>query len=130
MSRTTPAVRVLLVAAAAAAVVWLALGYGASRDEARGTALASKPGRLADSVSALRNARAHNHDTAPLVLEAQAEIFAKHPGRAIPLLDTVVRREPANVQAWGLLADAADHADPVRAAAARARVLALSPPVG
>lgn len=43
--------------------------------------------------------------------------------------ESVVRREPENLEAWALLARVAERYDPARAAAARARVRRLAPPV-
>jgi hypothetical protein len=43
--------------------------------------------------------------------------------------ESVVRREPQNLEAWALLARAAERYDPALAATARARVRKLAPPV-
>jgi hypothetical protein len=43
--------------------------------------------------------------------------------------ESVVRREPQNLEAWALLARAAERYDPARAAEARARTRRLAPPV-
>jgi Flp pilus assembly protein TadD len=127
------AVRVGLVVVAVAAVVWLALGLRASRLEARGIALAGlhpTPASIAASQRALIDAEANNADTRPLVLQGELFIFAGQPGRALPPLEEVVRREPQNFEAWRLLANAATAAgNRALAAHARGRALALSPPV-
>jgi hypothetical protein len=123
-----PALRMLLAGLCVPIVVWLVLGYGAAHHEVRGTALAPEPGRLEAAITQLRDARAHNHDTTPLLLEAQAYVIAHRNATAVPLLRRVVDREPANVAAWGLLAIATrDSGDTAGAAAARAEVARLSP---
>jgi predicted Zn-dependent protease len=125
--------RVGLVVVAAAAIVWLGLGLRASRLEARGIALATSnpsPAGVAAARKALIDAESNNADTRPLVLQGELFIFARQPRRAIGPLQEVVRREPANFDAWRLLANAATAAgDRALAARARARTLALSPPV-
>jgi predicted Zn-dependent protease len=127
------AVRVGLVVVAVAAIVWLGLGLRASRLEAHGIALAGAhptPASIASSQRALIDAEANSADTRPLLLQGELFIFAAQPRRAIPPLEEVVRREPENFEAWRLLANAATAAgDRALAAHARARALALSPPV-
>jgi hypothetical protein len=128
------AVRVALVAVAAAAVVWLALGLRASRLEARAVKLATAakpaPQLIARTRALLRQAQENNADTRPVLLEGELYIFASRPRQALGPLTEVVRREPENFEAWRLLAGAAQVArDPGLAARARARALALSPPV-
>lgn len=125
MPRSDAPARLVLLLASAGLTLWLALGLSASRHEARGISLASE-GRLPGAIAAVRDARAHNHDTRPLVLEAQADIFARRGARALPLLDKVVRREPENLQAWRLIAEVAPAA---RAAEARRHVAELNPPL-
>jgi predicted Zn-dependent protease len=127
------AVRAALVAVAAAAIVWLALGLRASRLEARAVKLATgakpTPALIATSRDLLRRARANNADTRPVLLEGELYIFAHRPRQALGPLLEVVRREPENFEAWRLLAGAARAAGARDLAArARARALVLSPP--
>jgi Flp pilus assembly protein TadD len=127
----TVAVRVGLVIVAAAAIVWLALGFRASRLEARGIDLATRPKPLvAPSLRALIDAEANNADSRPFLLQGELFIFAGQPRRAIAPLEEVVRREPQNFEGWRLLANAAaSSGDKGLAARAAARATALSPPV-
>jgi predicted Zn-dependent protease len=127
----TLAVRIGLVVVAVAAMVWLALGFRASRYEARGIDLATRPKPLvAPSLRALIDAEANNADTRPVLLQGELFIFAGQPRRAIAPLEEVVRREPENFEGWRLLANAATASgDKGLAARAGARATALSPPV-
>jgi predicted Zn-dependent protease len=127
----TVALRIGLAVVAAAAIVWLALGFRASRLEARGIDLATRPKPLvAPSLRALIDAEANNADSRPILLQGELFIFAGQPRRAIAPLEEVVRREPENFEGWRLLANAAAASgDKGLAARASARATALSPPV-
>jgi len=127
----TVAVRIGLAVVAAAAIVWLALGFRASRFEARGIDLATRPKPLvAPSLRALIDAEANNADSRPILLKGELFIFAGQPRRAIAPLEEVVRREPENFEGWRLLANAAAASgDKGLAARAGAHATALSPPV-
>jgi predicted Zn-dependent protease len=126
----TLAVRIGLVAVAAAAVAWLGLGLRASRLEARGIALAKAKPDLSASLKTLKDAEANNADSQPVLLQGELLLFAGQPGRAITPLMEVVRREPDNFEAWRLLAQAAaSTGNRVLQASAQRRAVALSPPV-
>jgi len=125
------AARSVLVLLAAAAALWLAAGLRAAREESRAIALVradAGPGELARSASLLRSAAAHSPSTRPELRLAQLLALEGRPAAARPVLEAIVRREPENADAWRLLALVTARADPPRAAAARARALALSPP--
>jgi predicted Zn-dependent protease len=128
------AIRVGLVAVAVAAMVWLALGLRASRLEERGIALATSsranPAVVAEARRALIDAQENNADTHPLFLLGQLYIFTRRPDLAIAPLEEVVRREPENHDAWAALTLAAEASgNRPLAQRARARTLALAPPV-
>jgi hypothetical protein len=127
------AIRAGLAIVAVAAVVYLALGYRAAHDEARGIALViphPPPAVIAASQQALKEAEQNNADTRPLMLQGELFIFARQPRRAIAPLLEVVRREPENFEGWRLLANAAASSHmPALARKAQAETLRLSPPV-
>ncbi len=125
-----------LAAAAVAAIIWLAVGLQASRQESRAVELASprdgqppSAARIDEARRLLRDAGRKTAGTAAQILEAQLEAFADRPESAVVILQGVVRDEPKNYEAWLLLARTARSVDPVLAARARARLAVLSPPV-
>ena len=127
------AIRVGLAALCAAAVVWFAVLVHAVALRDDGQAIANHdPSRLsaaqvARSLSLLQRARAHTPDTEPILDEAALLVRLGRQRQAAPLLETIVRREPENVQAWAVLALATQRLDPARAAQARARTAQLAP---
>lgn len=133
MSAGTIALRVALVTVAAAAIIWLALGLRASHLEERGIALVtghSDPASVAEARRSLIDAQANNADSRPLFLLGELYVFTHRPNLAIAPLEEVVRREPENHDAWSILANAAEASgNKPLAARARARTLALAPPV-
>jgi predicted Zn-dependent protease len=133
VTRALP-VRIGLVVAAVAAVVWLGLGLRASRFEAQGIALATNhkptPRIVAEARKDLLDAEANNADTRPFLLQGELFIFAGQPQRAIAPLLRVVGHEPKNFEGWRLLANAADAAHhPALAARANRQASILSPAV-
>jgi predicted Zn-dependent protease len=131
----TIALRALLIAVAALAGLWFVQGLGPVRDQKAGlAAVTAKDGRTAQERAArgyrlLEDAAAHTRSSAPELNLAQLDVFTKQPAKALPRLRAVVAREPENYEAWVLLAQTARTLDPATAARARARALALSPPV-
>jgi predicted Zn-dependent protease len=120
--------RVAVAALAVAVLAWLGLMERNAALEARGVAAAGRlttPGNGARAEDSLRAARVLNPDTAPDVSRA---ILYRAQGRtaaAVALLDDVLRREPDNLRAWGLLYAVAAGGDPEavrRALAARRRL--------
>jgi cytochrome c-type biogenesis protein CcmH/NrfG len=94
--------RVFVIIVAAAVLVWLGVMERAVRLQAGGTAAAEA--RDFDAADRdFRGARLLNPDTTP---DAQRAFVYQAGGRsedAVALLEEVVRREPDNLQAWGLL---------------------------
>lgn len=130
------AARIAIVVVALIALAWLSVnlrGFGLSE---RGERLAQTPNptpaQVADAERALEDARFLNPDTRPLLVEGA--LLAAQGGRrareGIDMLELAVRREPDNLVAWGVLAEATRRLDPARSRAARARARELSPPVG
>ncbi len=130
MGRVIPA-RILMVAVAAAAIFSLAtwLHQQGQFDDARSAALAAQtPAQAISAAAQLDRAADHTPDTLPETAEAFVLIHAGRAPTAVPLLRSVVRREPRNVAAWTLLAQALDGSDPAGAAHARSVASRLSPP--
>ena len=122
-------VRVLLVVASAAAIAWLAIwldrydAYQHARSEAIARGATKDPARVRHVANLFEGARDLTPDTLPMLGEALFLTQAGDNQRATRVLNEVLRREPENVSAWGLLAQA----DPARAAEARAQVARLNP---
>ena len=126
------AVRGAVVLVALLVIGWLAVLERDTRLQARGTADAQRldvPGNAARAERALLGARLLSPDTAPDVRRAFVLRATNREDAAIALLEDVVRREPDNLTAWGLIATFARDRDPeavARAFAARERLDPLS----
>jgi predicted Zn-dependent protease len=127
----------VLARAAVAAVALLALAYLAVG--LRNVVLAERGERLAADFEAtsaqvdeaedlLERARLMNPDTRPLLVEGRL-LAARGADEGRALLERAVEREPDNVVAWSVLAEATREADPARSREALARMRELSPPV-
>jgi hypothetical protein len=120
--------RVCVVVVAVVVLGWLAVMERDTRLQARASA-ATRPGasaaQLATAEDDLRAARLLNPDVRPeidlaLLYRARGDI-----DRAIATIEDVVRREPDNLVAWGVLAVLSGGHDPAamaRALAARERL--------
>lgn len=126
--------RVVLVVGALAAVLWL-LGNLRSVERVNAAATGvSQPGAdfgspasVARARELFHNARQFGADTPLLIGEAGVLASTGSPGAAVPLLREAVGREPENLEGWTLLYTVSVRSDPVLAARARKRVLALDP---
>ena len=120
--------RAAVAAVAVVLLAWLGVMERDARLQARGVAAAGRldvPGSAARADAAFRDARLLNPDTAPDVARALVLQARGRRGAAVALLEAVVRREPENVSAWGVLYAVARDADPAaarRALAARRRL--------
>jgi hypothetical protein len=115
-----------LAAAAIAIAAWLATGLYSARLQAQADGIGSS-GRLSgarfDQARDLyRRARDGNPGTGPEVQEARLLIVGGRATAATRLLLDVVRREPENAHAWGLLRVAAERDDPALARRAARRL--------
>ena len=124
--------RVALVLAALALALALVGGLRSARDQARG--LEDAQARLSASAFArvdarLARAAERTRSTDPDLDRARLMLFARRDAPATTILRRVVRREPANAEAWALLVRALRTSDPEGAAVAIARYRALSPRV-
>jgi predicted Zn-dependent protease len=131
MGRVIPT-RIAMVIVAAVAIFSLATWLHQVRlfSDARAAAVPARtPAQVASAAALLQKAARHTPDTLPETAEAFLLIRGHRPADGERLLRDVLRREPRNVAAWGLLALALDGRDPAGAAHARAQVARLSPPV-
>jgi len=127
----TRALICVLALAAAAFLVVQERGARAAADIQR-SALASgvpKPGQIAAARARLATAERWNPDTDPQVDIGVLQVRARQYRAAGATFAAVARREPDNAQTWSLLSFAAARYDSGLAARARARALALEPPV-
>jgi hypothetical protein len=128
--------RIVLVCLSAVAIVVLGVWLHSSHLAAEGEAFKPSPSnpvtpaQIRTALSVLDRARKHNPDTKPDVDEATILIFLDRDADATRLLSRVVRDEPRNARAWGLLAQATARSDPKLSAAAVARVRQLAPALG
>ena len=121
--------RILLIVAALTAGAWLAVQERAARAEEKLTGIAFENQDPRDAQALLKADRRLNPDQRPdlfegVILGKQGDFRA-----AVAMFERVTRAEPENIEAWGLLASAAQRVDPALAARAKARARALSPPV-
>jgi predicted Zn-dependent protease len=123
--------RVILLACALAACLWLGTGLRATRLQAeadrRVPAAQVDREEVRRKRELLHDARRFNPDPAPLIREAQLLLFIHRDREAIRLLEDVVRREPESYEAWSGLSQAALRVDPDRAREAAARTRRLNP---
>jgi predicted Zn-dependent protease len=129
------AARLAIAAVAVLAITWLGTnlrGYTLSERAERVAATAdATPAQVRAAERDLEDARFLNPDTRPLLVEG-ALLAGRGGSRAregVALLELAVRREPDNLVAWGVLADATRRLDPARSREARRRARELSPPV-
>jgi hypothetical protein len=127
---TAPLARALLLCGVLACAAWLAGELGPVRDEAAAIALVSgpsprSPATIDRAERLLSRAAAATRSREPDLRRAQLLLFAGREAGAVRVALAVVRDEPANAEAWMVLARAAAAGDPTLAARARARFRAL-----
>jgi predicted Zn-dependent protease len=125
-------VRAAVAVVAVLAIAWLAVMERDTTLQDRGVALSgrlSDPGNAARAERAFRDARLLNPDTTPDVGRAFLYLARERRPEAKALLEDVLRREPDNLTAWGVLYNVSRGHDPAtarRTLAARARLDPLS----
>ena len=100
-----------VVVVAVAVLAWLDVMYRDAYLQARGVA-ELRDGDLSAAASDLRRARLLNPDAAPDVTRAVIYRARGDDRAAVALLDDVVRREPDNLAAWGVMRLSATGTDP------------------
>ena len=124
--------RIAVALVAVLAIAWLGTIERDTVLQDRGVSLSgklSKPGNAARAEQAFRDARRLNPDTTPDVGRAFLYLAGERRSEAKALLEDVLRREPDNLTAWGVLYNVSRGHDPAtarRALAARARLDPLS----
>jgi predicted Zn-dependent protease len=133
------AARVVVALVSVVVLAWLGVMERDTRLQNRGVDTASgavafgrlSPDQFRSAESDFRAARFLNPDTAPDVNRAVMYQVHGRSAQAAELLEDVVRREPENLTAWGVLVEATRERDPAtarRALAARRRLDPLSAP--
>jgi predicted Zn-dependent protease len=118
--------RVVVAVVALVAIGWLAVMELDTRRQADGVAAAQRRD-FAAAEADFRAARRLSPDTAPDLSRAFLYERTARPGRAAAVLEDVLRREPDNLTAWGLLFTFAKNHDPATADRARAARRRLDP---
>jgi hypothetical protein len=127
-------VRGLIAAGATALCAWFVLGAVQAHDENRATALIDRAGTPSPALTSqilhlLEVAGTLNPDRDIALLRSQAQTRAGRDAAAVRTAQGVTRAEPLNIDAWTVLAFAAQPIDPAQARLARARQARLAPPV-
>ncbi len=113
--------------------VWFVLGIRQAHDVAAASSVLSQSGRLTVAESAhvasqLQSAQVLNPDTAVDLLRAQLTLDENRPTAAEHIVESVVRREPLNLEGWYRLASAAGR-DPNTLLQALRQIRRLEPPL-
>jgi hypothetical protein len=122
--------RVVVGVVAVAVLAWLGVMERDTRLQASGLAAARQlhmPGSFERADADLRAARLLNPDTTPDLARAVVYQAAKRPEPAAALVEDILRREPENLRAWGLLLSIARDRDPAAARRALAAQHRLDP---
>jgi hypothetical protein len=123
-----------LAVSAAALCAWFVLGTVQAHDENVATALIDNTGTPSPALthrilSLLDTAGTLNPDRDIALLRSQAQTRAGRDAAAVRTARAVTRAEPLNIDAWTVLAFAAQPIDPAQARLARAHQASLAPPV-
>jgi hypothetical protein len=111
---------------AVAAIAWLGLMERSTRLQADGIAATARQD-FASAESDFRAARFLNPDTAPDLRRAFVYEASSRQREAVALIEDVLRREPENRSAWGVLEEFTRERDPATSARARAALSRLDP---
>jgi hypothetical protein len=107
--------RLVVCTVAVLVLAWLAVMERDARLQARGIEAARDlraPGSFARAESDLRGARLLNPDSTPEFARAVLYQAAGRPEQASTLVEEILRREPENLTAWGLLLTIERERDP------------------
>jgi predicted Zn-dependent protease len=118
--------RLVVAAVAVVVLVWLGVMERDVRRLAGGVDAAGRRD-VAAAEADFRAARTLNPDTTPDLRRAFLYQATRRSDEAVALLEDVVRREPDNLPAWGLLRTFTRESDPATAQRALAAVRRLDP---
>jgi hypothetical protein len=109
-------VRAALLATAIVICAWFVLGFRQARDTARASALVNRTAALNTSDVAraralIRSAGTLNPDLTVDTLRGELALDQNQDQLAARIIGSVTRREPMNLDAWVLLAQATQHGD-------------------
>jgi hypothetical protein len=107
-------VRASLLAVAIVICAWFVLGFRQARDTGRATALVNRtaalgPADVARARSLIRSASTLNPDLTVDALRGELALDQNQNRRAAQIIGSVTQREPMNLDAWVLLAQATQH---------------------
>jgi hypothetical protein len=120
------AARAVVAVLALALLAWLGVMERDTRLQARGTAATARQD-FARAESDFRSARLLNPDTTPDARRAYVYALSSRQREAVTLLEDVVRREPENRAAWGVLEEITRATEPETARRARDALRRLDP---
>jgi predicted Zn-dependent protease len=123
-----PVHRVLSLLLALVVCVWFALGIRQARDTSQASSILSNRNgvsavQAAHAGSLLSAAGTLNPDTQVDLLRGQVALAQNDRPRAVRIVEDVTRREPMNVQAWLLLAEASRNVPEIERAVAHVGML-------
>jgi hypothetical protein len=126
--------RWLIAVGATVLCAWFVLGAVQAHDENRATTLIDGAGTPSPALTSqimhlLDVAGTLNPDRDIALLRSQAQTRAGRDAAAVRTAQGVARAEPLNIDAWTVLAFAAQPIDPAEARLARAHQASLAPPV-
>ncbi len=126
--------RWLIAAGATALCAWFVLGAVQAHDESRATTLIDGSGTPSPALTSqilrlLDTAGTLNPDRDIALLRSQAQTRAGRDAAAVRIAQGVTRAEPLSIDAWTVLAFAAQRIDPAEAKLARGHQARLAPPV-
>ncbi|MGA2008914.1 MAG: hypothetical protein ABSH51_00055 [Solirubrobacteraceae bacterium] len=129
-----PVLRLAIVVWALLACAWFALGAVQTHDENAAIALIDQPGtpsatQTARILALLHGAARLNPDRNIALYRSQAQTRAGDSAAAVRTALSVTRAEPLNIDAWTVLAFAAQRTDPAQSRRAQREQLTLAPPV-
>jgi predicted Zn-dependent protease len=119
-------VRIAVAVVAVVVLAWLGVMERATRLQSSGIAATARHD-FADAESDFRAARLLNPDRAADVQRAYVYALSSRTAEGAALLEDVVRREPENRAAWGVLEDITRASEPATARRARAALNRLDP---
>jgi predicted Zn-dependent protease len=119
-----PLARALSLLLALVLCAWFALGIRQAHDTSQATSSLSNSGGLSSAQAArvdslLSAAGTLNPDSQVGLLRGRAALAENDRPRAVRIIEDVTRREPMNLQAWLLLAEASRNVPEIELAVAR-----------